>query len=219
MGGAAGDATGARRSVEDRRPGKARRGAPPCEPVGPPAPARRGRQALAGALQSLAVVVAFVAAGLALALAARAGFPLGGEAAYPAAAMVDSSPPPPPHRWLIDGYNVLHVGVLQGQARAAWWGSVGRSRLLERLEHFDEPGTELWVVFDGPRPTPQAASGDGPRVVFAPSADDWLLAQVRAAEDPAGLVVVTADRRLADRLRHRGARVVPPAELLRRCGT
>jgi hypothetical protein len=57
----------------------------------------------------------------------------------------------------------------------------------------------------------------GPHRVFAPSADDWLLARVRAAENPGRIAVVTADRRLAERARRRGARVVGPGEFLRRC--
>jgi rRNA-processing protein FCF1 len=56
-------------------------------------------------------------------------------------------------------------------------------------------------------------------VVFAPSADDWLLQAVRDAEEPSALVVVTADRQLADRIRHRGARIVSPRTFLARCST
>ena len=74
------------------------------------------------------------------------------------------------------------------------------------------------VVFDGPRPAPEAEAGAGPRVVFAPDADAWLLARVGEAEDPSRLQVVTADRRLAARARHRGANVVAPNAFLRRCG-
>jgi rRNA-processing protein FCF1 len=44
-----------------------------------------------------------------------------------------------------------------------------------------------------------------------------LLREVREAEDPAHLAVVTADRRLAERARQRGARVVAPTAFLARC--
>jgi rRNA-processing protein FCF1 len=53
--------------------------------------------------------------------------------------------------------------------------------------------------------------------VFAPSADDWLLARVREEDDPTRVVVVTADRKVAGRARQRGARVVSPRDFLERC--
>jgi hypothetical protein len=81
----------------------------------------------------------------------------------------------------------------------------------------------VWVVFDGPDarelPDPGAAGGGGarPRLVFAPSADDWLLRRARDAA-PGEVAIVTADRRLAARARSRGATVVSPREFLARCG-
>jgi hypothetical protein len=56
------------------------------------------------------------------------------------------------------------------------------------------------------------------QAVFVPSADDWLVARVREAADPQRVRVVTADRRLAARVRHHGGRVVSPAAFLGRCG-
>ena len=53
-------------------------------------------------------------------------------------------------------------------------------------------------------------------VVFARSADDWLVKRVRAAGEP--VCVVTSDRQLADRARRRGAEVVSPRRFLARCG-
>lgn len=179
--------------------------------------------ALRGALESLGIVAAFLVAGLAVAAAAGPGgalptLPMGHRALYPSAPMDEPLQPPPPRRWLVDGFNVLHAGILQGRARGGWWGSPSRALLLERVERFEDPQAELWVVFDGPHPGQEVEEG-GARVVFAPSADAWLLAQVRDAADPTELAVVTADRRLGDRLRHRGARVVSPSEFLRRCGS
>jgi hypothetical protein len=55
--------------------------------------------------------------------------------------------------------------------------------------------------------------------VFAPSADDWLVDRVRRDAAPERLVVVTADRSLAGRVRHHGARVMSPGEFLGRCRT
>ncbi len=142
------------------------------------------------------------------------------------------TPPAEPEVWLVDGYNLLHAGVLRGRDRRGWWTAEAQARAIERIARFDGPG-ELWVVFDrrertrrgdapggeaGARATP--ADPPGPprvRVAFAPSADDWLVRRVREAADPSRLAVVTADRRLAGRARHRGARVVPPSAFLARC--
>ena len=122
-------------------------------------------------------------------------------------------------RWLVDGFNVLHAGVLRGADRRGWWREEVRARLLERVAGFEDAAAELWVVFDGPGPGAAAeAESQRPRVVFAPSADEWLLDAVRDTPDPASVVVVTADRQLADRARHRGARVVSPRAFLARCG-
>jgi predicted RNA-binding protein with PIN domain len=122
-------------------------------------------------------------------------------------------------RWLVDGFNVLHAGVLRGNDRQGWWREEMRARLLARVAGFEDEAAELWVVFDGRGPLADAELRSArPRVVFAPSADEWLLAEVREAEDPSTIVVVTADRQLADRARHRGARVVSPRAFLARCG-
>jgi predicted RNA-binding protein with PIN domain len=141
-------------------------------------------------------------------------------AAYPRPAVED--PNDEPSIWLLDGFNVLHAGLLGGRDRAEWWTETRRSELLERVGHFDDPRAEVWVVFDGPHPEAAAEDAVGlrapaPRPVFAPSADEWLLARVRAAEDPGRVAVVTADRKLADRARHRGARVYSPRAFLDRC--
>ena len=141
---------------------------------------------------------------------------------------MDLDPRPEPARWLVDGFNVLHAGVLHGRQRGRWWGAEARAALLLRLSGFRAPG-ELWVVFDGPARGPTNAQGEpapagepGPargraRVVFAPSADAWLLRAVREAADPSRVTVVTADRPLADRLRHRGAQIESPRRFLARC--
>jgi predicted RNA-binding protein with PIN domain len=121
-------------------------------------------------------------------------------------------------RWLVDGFNVLHAGVLRGRDRADWWQEPARARLLDRVAGFAEGGAEVCVVFDGARPSPAEAERRHPRVVFAPSADDWILRELREAADPTAIVVVTADRQVADRARHRGARVVSPRAFLERCG-
>lgn len=158
--------------------------------------------------------------------------------------------PTPPHGpnepheiWLVDGFNVLHSGLLGGRDRANWWTEPRRRELLARADRFDGLAggrAQLWVVFDGdrdPDPQPADAAGDDPpsdaaggaptgtrtaapaavRRVFAPSADAWLVDRVRRAEQPERHTVVTADRQVAGRVRARGARVVSPRAFLARC--
>jgi predicted RNA-binding protein with PIN domain len=157
------------------------------------------RSLLAGALQTGTVVAGVVA------------FGLGWAWAYTPEPMSEE-------RWLVDGFNVLHAGVLRGSDRRGWWREEMRARLLQRVAAFEDTSAELWVVFDGPGPGAEAErASQRPRVVFAPSADDWLLAAVREAPDPGAVVLVTADRQLADRARHRGARIVSPRTFLARC--
>ena len=159
---------------------------------------------LAGALQSAGITAAFVAFGL-----AGAGF----FSLY----NVRGEGSERPVIWLVDGFNVLHAGVLRGRERGDWWREGSRARLLELAGAFDDPEAELWIVFDGPRPAPAMPETPRLRVVFAPSADEWLLSRLRSAPDPSRLGVVTGDHRLAVRSRRRGARVINPREFLDRC--
>ena len=163
-------------------------------------------------LECVLVVAGFAVFGFAWAgLERRDAAPAG----YPETPMETA---PPPSQWLVDGFNVLHAGVLHGRDRALWWTGPRREQLVARVARFDDPSAEIWIVFDGSAPDPPASPSAG-RVhqVFAPSADDWLLKRVRASEAPGCLAVVTADRAVADRARHRGAQVVSPRSFLARC--
>lgn len=237
MAGTARGTTG-RRAEEPRRaaPGRARAGVGAAADRGAGAGSRaaadgeRGAPsggALRGTLQTLAIVAAFVAGGLGAGgwAGARADVPRG--PAYTGGAMVGDpsqpdeatreAPEPAATRWLVDGFNVLHVGLLGGRDRSGWWREEGRARVLAHAARFAAADAEVWVVFDGPQPAGDPGHEGRVRIVFAPSADDWLLREVRLAPEPARLVVVTADRKLGDRARHRGARVEPPAAFLARC--
>lgn len=166
----------------------------------------------AGLARALALVALFPLVGLAL----RAGL----EAAparpiYPASWM-DEIRAEEPELWLVDGFNVVQVALLGGRDREGWWGAERRHELLARSARLTASGAHVEVVFDGDRPAAEPET-PGPRSVFAESADAWLLARVKAAPDPSRIAVVTADRRLAGRVRHHGARVVAPSEFLRRC--
>jgi predicted RNA-binding protein with PIN domain len=171
-----------------------------------------------GVFETVAVMAIFAGGGFAWAAGERwSSHP---PPAYPRPSV--ENPQGEPSIWLLDGFNVLHAGLLGGRDRAEWWTEPRRSELLARAGRFDDPRAEVWVVFDGPRPEPESEA-DGrarqPRRVFSASADEWLLAQVRAAKQPGHIAVVTSDRKLADRVRHRGAQVVSPQEFLDRCST
>jgi len=174
------------------------------------------RSFVQGVLEAACITALFVAGGLSYAAVLGGGtLPAGSPALYLPPPMEPMESAPEPRVWLVDGYNVLNVGLLAGRVREGWWTSPFRDELLGRAEGFDEDGVEIWVVFDGARP-PDAARAGRVRSVFAPSADEWLLARIRE-RDPAQVAVVTADRRLAARARSRGAMVVAPAAFLARC--
>jgi predicted RNA-binding protein with PIN domain len=129
------------------------------------------------------------------------------------------APAPPARLWLVDGFNVLHAGVLVGRDRASWWNEARREQLLAIVERFEaeREDAEIWVVFDGPSAAePAAREGSRVHVAFARSADEWLVKRVRAAGG--SVCVVTGDRQLADRARRRGAEVLSPRRFLARCG-
>ena len=159
---------------------------------------------LAGVIQSAGITLAFVALGL-----TSAGF----FSLYNGRVTESEQPA----IWLVDGFNVLHAGVLEGRDRGDWWRAASRAQLLTLAGSFDDPKAELWIVFDGPLEAPAAPETRRLRVVFAPSADEWLLSRLRSAPDPSRLGVVTGDRRLAIRSRRRGAQVIRPRDFLDRC--
>ena len=179
------------------------------------APEARHRSFWRGSLESLLVIAGFASFGFAWAGLERRDATL---ADYPPAPMEEAPVPPAPSRWLVDGFNVLHAGVLHGRDRALWWTAPRREQLVALAQRFDDAAAEIWIVFDGSHPDEPAEPVSGRvRQIFAPSADDWLLKEVRASDAPGCLAVVTADRAVADRARHRGAQVVSPRGFLSRC--
>jgi hypothetical protein len=174
------------------------------------------RSFLRGVFEAAGIVALFIAGGLSLAAVFGGGaLPAAAPSTYLSPAVEPQRPAAAPRVWLVDGYNVLNVGLLAGRARGGWWTGPFRDELLGRVEAFEEEAAEIWVVFDGAQP-PDSERAGRVRSVFAPSADEWLLARIRE-RDPAQLALVTADRRLAARARHRGVEVVAPAAFLARC--
>ncbi len=182
----------------------------------------RARRCAAEAYESVRIVAAFVA------FSALLGLTQPAEPSRPSPSAAARPTPPPvqavlretPTRWLVDGFNVLNVGLLRGVERERFWGPEARARLLALADRFPD-APRVVVIFDGPRPLPDGGDAALPRGashLFARDADAWLLRAVRESEDPARVAVVTADRRLADRVRHRGAQVVAPSQFLAECG-
>jgi uncharacterized protein YaiI (UPF0178 family) len=111
-------------------------------------------------------------------------------------------------RWLIDGMNVI------GTRPDGWWRDrdAAMLRLVDLLERWAAAdGEDVTVVFErAPRPPIRSTVID---VAHAPkpkpnAADDEIVRRLRGEGDPAGVVVVTSDRWLADRAAAEGAAVV-----------
>lgn len=75
---------------------------------------------------------------------------------------------------------------------------------------------EVCVVFDGlePEPTDRHKPIE---VVFAPSADAYLVSRARRAETTETVFVVSNDRQVAGRCAHAGATIVSPRDFIARC--
>lgn len=113
-------------------------------------------------------------------------------------------------RWLIDGMNLI------GSRADGWWrdrkGAMS-SLVTELVALRASTGEEVAVVFDGAPRAGVAEAGKGRiEVAFAPgapdAADDEIVERVAAEGATGDLVVVTSDRRLADRVEEHGARVM-----------
>lgn len=110
--------------------------------------------------------------------------------------------------FLVDGYNLLHAVILSGRDRTEWWTPRRQEQVVRLVERV--AGGEAAVVFDSKDGSAQFSGETSVRVEFAPNADDFIVQSVVrwAARRP--VVVVTADRALADRAQHRGAATLSP---------
>ncbi|MBI3246680.1 MAG: NYN domain-containing protein [Deltaproteobacteria bacterium] len=123
----------------------------------------------------------------------------------------------------MDGFNVLHAGVLVGRDRADWWKAAAQQRLVERVERFSDVScAEIWIIFDRRADWHEASAVTSAdtrlAIYYAPSADDWIVEQVRVLAPQRSVTVVTADRLLRERARQVGAALSSPQQFLSACG-
>lgn len=95
---------------------------------------------------------------------------------------------------IVDGFNVINAVLLHGRDRDGWWRATHRAALVDWLR---AGGLRCIVVFDGDRERVEAKAGV--EVRYTPDADGWIVEHAGVDD-----VVVSRDRRLADRLRSRG---------------
>jgi predicted RNA-binding protein with PIN domain len=120
---------------------------------------------------------------------------------------------------LIDGNNVMGAGV------GGWWRDPPRAvrALLERLRCYAAAtGEPVELVLDVPQPDLPEGDHDGVVVRYATrrgrdAADDRIL-EILDAGEATTVEVVTSDRTLAERARHRGALVTGAGRFLARLG-
>jgi predicted RNA-binding protein with PIN domain len=129
--------------------------------------------------------------------------------------------------YLVDGFNLLHAVVLRGRERRNWWQAEQQARVVRLARAFR--GGEVWVIFDargGERVTGTGTGGaftPGPNgeqleVRFAPNADDYIVELCAQLQGQRQVIVVSADRALVDRARHRGAARLSPWQFAEQCG-
>jgi predicted RNA-binding protein with PIN domain len=121
-------------------------------------------------------------------------------------------------RWLVDGMNLI------GSRPDRWWNDPDRAvrRLIGELDRYTAAtGDELTAVFDRRPPDVEPGRHGAVEVAFASrrgrnAADHEIVAMVEGDADPAGITVVTSDRRLAERVRGLGATVEGSGRFRRR---
>ncbi len=120
--------------------------------------------------------------------------------------------------YLVDGNNLAHA---LGLSRGSHADREGCARLV--AEFCRSRGARATIVFDGPAPQgPDAPAVTArTRVVFSASrsADDTILKMIDASNSPRDFTLVTSDKSLGDKARHRGAQVERAHEFSRRLST
>lgn len=117
--------------------------------------------------------------------------------------------------YLVDGNNLAHaLGLSRGS-------DADREACARLVAAFcSTRGARATIVFDGPPPSGPAAPGatSRTRIVFSASrsADDTILKMIEASSSPRDFTLVTSDKSLGDKARHRGAQVERAHEFSRR---
>ena len=121
-------------------------------------------------------------------------------------------------RALVDGMNLI------GSRPDRWWNDRDGAvhRLVGELDRFAAAtGEDVTVVFDRRPPDLDPGRHGAVEVAFASrrgrdAADHEIVAMVAADPEPGGFLVITSDRRLAERVRDLGALVEPSSRFRRR---
>ena len=121
-------------------------------------------------------------------------------------------------RALVDGMNLI------GSRPDRWWNDRDGAvhRLVGELDRFAAAtGEDVTVVFDRRPPDLEPGRHGAVEVAFASrrgrdAADHEIVAMVAADPEPGRVLVVTSDRRLAERVRDLGALVEPSSRFRRR---
>ncbi|HYN17141.1 MAG TPA: NYN domain-containing protein [Actinomycetes bacterium] len=113
---------------------------------------------------------------------------------------------------------------LIGSRPDRWWNDPDRAvrRLIDELDRFvAATGDQVTVVFDRRPPDLSPGRHGAVEVAFASrhgrnAADDEIVTMVGGSPEPGRQLVVTSDRRLAERVRDLGAGVEPSGRFRRR---
>jgi len=117
--------------------------------------------------------------------------------------------------YLVDGNNLAHA---LGLATGAF---ADREACARTVSSFCRShGAQATIIFDGPAPLGlrAATATHRVRIVFGEgrSADELILAALGNSKTPGDFIVVTSDKSLGDKARHRGAAVERAHEFARR---
>jgi predicted RNA-binding protein with PIN domain len=117
--------------------------------------------------------------------------------------------------YLVDGNNLAHALGL-AQEGLADRGACARAVAAFCRSH----GAQATIVFDGPAPQGSKTTSElhRVRIIFGEgrSADDIILRLLTNSKTPGDFTVVTSDKSLGDKARHRGASVERAHEFSRR---
>ena len=117
--------------------------------------------------------------------------------------------------YLVDGNNLAHALGFSNGTRA------DRESCARTVGGFCRvQGAQATLIFDGPAPAGSRGGGQTHRlrIIFseARSADDLILQLLAGSKTPRDFIVITSDKSLGDKARHKGARVEKAHEFARR---